>query len=191
MNTKFKVLLIGCGNMAGGYDLLQPEEALPLGHAKAFRQHGGFKLTSCIDPNTAQRQAFQSRWQVPHGYDLWQDLPQNVGAFDVVSICSPTGVHAKDIQAALALKPRLIFCEKPVTLHVAHTQQAVTDCASQHVLLAVNHSRRWSPEVQYLKQQLTQGQWGDVRSVSAAYNKGLLNNGSHMIDLLLKFFLVY
>jgi len=36
MNTKFKVLLIGCGNMAGGYDLFQPEEALPLGHAKAF-----------------------------------------------------------------------------------------------------------------------------------------------------------
>jgi predicted dehydrogenase len=185
---KFKVLLIGCGNMAGGYDLLQPEEALPLGHAKAFRQHGGFELTTCIDPNTAQRQAFQSRWEVPHGYDRWQDLPQNVGAFDVVSICSPTGVHAEDIQAALALKPRMIFCEKPVTLHVAQTQQAVTDCASQQVLLAVNHSRRWSPEVQQLKEQLTQGQWGTVRSVSAVYNKGMLNNGSHMMDLLLNLF---
>ena len=188
MHTKFKVLLIGCGNMAGGYDLLQPEEALPLGHAKAFRQHGGFELTTCIDPNTAQRQAFQSRWEVPHGYDRWQDLPQNVGAFDVVSICSPTGVHAEDIQAALALKPRMIFCEKPVTLHVAHTQQAVTDCASQQVLLAVNHSRRWSPDVLQLKQNLAQGQWGVVRSVSAVYNKGMLNNGSHMMDLLLNLF---
>ena len=188
MNTKFKVLLIGCGNMAGGYDLLQPEEALPLGHAKAFRQHGGFELTSCIDPITAQRQAFQSRWQVPHGYDRWQDLPQNVGAFDVVSICSPTSVHAKDIQAALALKPKLIFCEKPVTLSLAETQQAVTDCANHQVLLAVNHSRRWSPEVLQLKQQLAQGKWGAVRSVSAVYNKGILNNGSHMMDLLLNLF---
>ena len=188
MNTKFKVLLIGCGNMAGGYDLLQPEEAMPLGHAKAFRQHGGFELTSCIDPNTAQRQAFQSRWQVPYGFASWQDLPQEVGAFDVISICSPTTVHAADIQAALALKPRLIFCEKPVTLHVAHTQQAVTDCAKQQVLLAVNHSRRWSPEVQQLKQALAQGQWGAVRAVSAVYNKGMLNNGSHMMDLLLNLF---
>jgi len=185
---KFKVLLIGCGNIAGGYDLLQPEEALPLGHAKAFRQHGGFELTTCIDPNTAQRQAFQSRWKVPHGYDHWQDLLQNVGAFDVVSICSPTRVHAEDIQAALALKPRLIFCEKPVTLNVAHTQQAVTDCAMQQVLLAVNHSRRWSPEVLQLKQQFAQGHWGAVRSVSAICNKGMLNNGSHMIDLLLNLF---
>jgi predicted dehydrogenase len=188
MRTKFKVLLIGCGNMAGGYDLLQPEEALPLGHAKAFRQHGGFEVTNCIDPNTAQRQAFQSRWHVPHGYARWQDMHQDIGAFDVISICSPTGVHAEDIQAALALKPRLIFCEKPVTLHVVQTQQAVTDCANQQVLLAVNHSRRWSPEVLQLKQQLTQGQWGAVRSVSAVYNKGMLNNGSHMMDLLLNLF---
>jgi predicted dehydrogenase len=188
MNTKFKVLLIGCGNMAGGYDLFQPEEALPLGHAKAFRQHGGFELTSCIEPNTVQRQAFQSRWQVPHGYALWQDLPHHVGSFDVISICSPTGLHAEDIQAALTLKPRLIFCEKPVTLNLAQTQQAVTSCARQQVLLAVNHSRRWSPEVQQLKQNLAQGQWGAVRSVSAVYNKGMLNNGSHMMDLLLNLF---
>jgi predicted dehydrogenase len=181
MNTKLKVLLIGCGNMAGGYDLLQPEEALPLAHAKAFRQHGGFELTSCIDPNTTQRQVFQSRWQVPQGYARWQDLPHHVGEFDVISICSPTGVHAEDIHSALALKPRLIFCEKPVTFHVAHTQQAVTDCATNQVLLAVNHSRRWSTEVQQLKQQLAQGQWGAVRSVSAVYNKGMLNNGSHMM----------
>jgi predicted dehydrogenase len=189
MNTKFKVLLIGCGNMAGGYDLLQPEEALPLGHAKAFRQHGRFELTSCIDPNTAQRQAFQSRWQIPHGYACWQDLQQEeVGDFDVISICSPTGVHDEDIQAALALKPRLIFCEKPVALHMTQTQQAVSDCARQQVLLAVNYSRRWSPEVQRLKQQLAQGHWGALRAVSAVYNKGMLNNGSHMMDLLLNFF---
>ena len=156
--------------------------------AKAFRQHGGFEITSCIEPNTAQRQAFQSRWQVPHGYASWQDLPHQVGSFDVISICSPTGFHAEDIQAALALKPRMIFCEKPVTLQLAQTQHAVTYCARQQVLLAVNHSRRWSPEVQQLKQELAQGQWGVVRSVSAVYNKGMLNNGSHMMDLLLNLF---
>lgn len=188
MNIKFKVLIIGCGNMAGGYDWHQQDEALPLGHAKAFSQHGGFEVTSCIEPNTAQREAFQSRWQVPHGFAAWQDLPQKEGAFDVVSICSPTNVHEYDIQAALAHKPKLIFCEKPVTSHVAHTMQALTDCAEQQVLLAVNHSRRWSPEVLQLKQQLTQGQHGAVRSVSAVYNKGMLNNGSHMVDLLLNLF---
>jgi predicted dehydrogenase len=184
----FKVLVIGCGNMAGGYDLLQPDEALPLGHAKAFRQHKGFDLTACIDPNSEQRQAFQSRWQVPHGFASWQDLPHKAGAFDVISICSPTVVHAGDIKAALAFKPRLIFCEKPVSMHVTQTQQAVKNCADSQVLLAVNHARRWSPEVLKLKQQLDQGHWGALRSVSAVYNKGMLNNGCHMMDLLLNLF---
>jgi predicted dehydrogenase len=185
---KLQVLIIGCGNMAGGYDLYQLDEALPLGHAKAFQQHGGFEVIACIDPNTEKRQAFQSHWQVPNGYASWQDLPHEAGAFDVISICSPTEVHAGDIKAALAFKPKVIFCEKPVSMYVVQTQQAVTDCAKQQVLLAVNHSRRWSPEVLQLKQQLAQGHWGAVRSVSAVYNKGMLNNGSHMIDLLLNLF---
>ena len=184
----FRVLIIGCGNMAGGYDLHQPEDALPLGHAKAFLQHGGFEVTTCMDPNIAQRQAFQNHWQIPHGFASWRDLPHEVGAFDVISICSPTGVHAGDIQAALKLKPRLIFCEKPVTAHMAQTQQAVKHCADSKVLLAVNHSRRWSPQVLQFKQQLHEGHWGAVRSVSAVYNKGMLNNGSHMLDLLLNLF---
>ena len=183
-----KVLIVGCGNMAGGYDLHQPDEALPLGHAKAFRQHGGFEVTTCIDPNYSQRQDFQNRWQIPEGFASWRDLPHKQGVFDVVSICSPTVVHAGDIQAALKLKPGLIFCEKPVTALVAQTQKAVKLCADNQVLLAVNHSRRWSPQVLELKQQLKEGHWGRVRSVSAVYNKGMLNNGSHMIDLLLSLF---
>jgi predicted dehydrogenase len=125
---------------------------------------------------------------VPNGYASWQDLPHEAGAFDAISICSPTEVHFGDIEAALASKPRVIFCEKPVSMYVVQTQQAVTDCTTQQVLLAVNHSRRWSPEVQQLKQNLAQGQWGAVRSVSAVYNKGMLNNGSHMMDLLLNLF---
>jgi predicted dehydrogenase len=184
----YKVLIIGCGNMAGGYDLLQPDDALPLGHAKAFAKHGGFAVSACVDPDAAKRADFQQRWQVPAGFARVQEVAAEGGQFDVVSICSPTHAHAADIQSALALKPKLIFCEKPVTSQLQESQQAVQACADQHVLLAVNYSRRWSPQVAQLKAELAGGHWGAVRSVSAVYNKGLLNNGSHMIDLLLALF---
>jgi len=181
---KLKVLIIGCGNMAGGYDLLQPEDALPLGHAKAFSKHGGFALAACVEPDAAKRAAFQQRWQVPVGYANAQEAASG-GLFDVVSICSPTHAHAADIQAALAFKPKLIFCEKPVTPKLQESLRAVQACADQQVLLAVNYSRRWSPQVAKLKAELINGHWGAVRSVSGVYNKGILNNGSHMLDLLL------
>lgn len=184
----YKVLIIGCGNMAGGYDLLQPEDALPLGHAKAFAKHGGFAVTACVDPDAAKRVAFQQRWQVPTGFASVQEVAAAEGQFDVISICSPTHAHAADIQLALALKPKLIFCEKPVTSQLQDSQRAVQACADQKVLLAVNYSRRWSPQVTQLKTELAEGRWGAVRSVSAVYNKGILNNGSHMIDLLLALF---
>ncbi len=186
--NKLNVLIIGCGNIAGGYDLLQPDDALPLGHAKAFAKHGGFTLSACVEPDAAKRAAFQQRWQVPAGFSSVQEVAVAGGNFDVISICSPTHAHAADIQSALALKPKLIFCEKPITSQLQQSQRAVQACADQQVLFAVNYSRRWSPQVIQLKAQLTEGYWGVVRSVSAVYNKGLLNNGSHMIDLLLALF---
>ncbi len=184
----FKVMIIGCGNMAGGYDLLQPDSAPPLGHAKAFSSHEGFALTTCVEPDVAKRVAFQKRWQVPNGFASLKDVMNGAPQFDVISICSPTSAHAQDLQAALQLKPRLIFCEKPVTSTFEATQRMVQACAEHHVLLAVNHSRRWSPEVAQIKAELAKGEWGTVRSVSAVYNKGILNNGSHMLDLLLCLF---
>jgi predicted dehydrogenase len=187
MNS-LKVLIIGCGNMAGGYDLLQPDDAMPLGHAKAFAKHGGFDVSACVEPDAAKRAVFQQRWQVSAGFASVQEVAAAGGQFDVVSICSPTHAHAADIQSALALKPKLIFCEKPVTSNLQVSQRAVQACTDQHVLLAVNYSRRWSPQVVQLKAELTEGYWGAVRSVSAVYNKGLLNNGSHMIDLFLALF---
>jgi len=181
-------LIIGCGNMAGGYDLLQPDDALPLGHAKAFANHGGFTVSACVDPDTTKRAAFKQRWQVPDGFASVQEVVASGGQFDVISICSPTHAHATDIQSALALEPKIIFCEKPVTSQLQESQCAVQACADQQVLLAVNYSRRWSPQVTQLKAELAEGHWGAVRSVSAIYNKGILNNGSHMLDLLLGLF---
>jgi predicted dehydrogenase len=185
---KFKVLIVGCGNIAGGFDLLQAEEELPLGHAKAFVKHGGFALEACVEPNIERRTQFQKRWQVLLGYSSLLDAGLKVGQYDVISICSPTMNHAEDIQSALVLKPKLIFCEKPVTSNLKETLIAVQACADHDVLLAVNFSRRWSPQVIQLKRDLSAGQWGSVRSVSAIYNKGILNNGSHMLDLLLYLF---
>lgn len=186
--SAYKVLIIGCGNIAGGYDLFQPEDALPLGHAKAFLKHGGFTLSACVDPDAAKRAAFQQRWQVSNSFACVEEVAESCGQFDVVSICSPTSTHAADIQSVLALKPKLIFCEKPVTTNLYESQSAVQACADKHVLLAVNYSRRWSPEVAQVKAELDEGHWGAVRSVSAVYNKGILNNGTHMLDLLINLF---
>lgn len=183
-NNRYSVLIIGCGNIAGGYDEQQPIDSLPLGHAKAYLNHGGFNLSACIEPDATKRIKFQKRWRVKNGFANFHDLRKQVLSFDVISICSPTSSHLNDLQQALSLNPKLIFCEKPVTSSLHETKKIVSDCVNSNILLAVNYSRRWSPQVAEFKSELESGKWGAVSSISAIYNKGILNNGSHMLDLL-------
>jgi predicted dehydrogenase len=181
---KLRVLLIGCGNIAGGFDADTATGAPPRTHAGAYLAHGGFSLDACVEPNAPKRAAFMRRWGVALGYANIAEAKSAGARFDVVSICSPTATHHNDGIAALALDPRLLFCEKPVCAGLPQAEDLVQRCATQQVLLAVNHNRRWDAEVVRLRGELASGHWGALRSVSGHYNKGVLNNGSHMIDLL-------
>lgn len=179
-----RVLVIGCGNIAGGFDAQRPRDAAPLTHAGAFTVAGGFVLAACVDPDEQRRRAFQERWNVAEAYENASALAERATDFDVVSICSPTALHGAHLEFALALRPRLVFCEKPVTPSRAETARWVERFEEAGVLLAVNHTRRWAPDVVRLRDELAAGAWGAVRSASGTYGKGVLNNGSHMVDLL-------
>ncbi len=178
------MLVVGCGNIAGAFDSRRPADALPLTHAGAFARHPGFELVACVEPDDARRSSFAARWGVPHAARSFAELATGGARFDVISICTPTAAHASDVDSALALRPRLIFCEKPVAPSSAQTERCIAGCVQAGVLLATNYTRRWDPEAIRIIESLRHGEWGEIRSVAATYNKGVLNNGSHLIDLL-------
>lgn len=182
----YEVLIIGCGNIAGGFDDARALLLPPLSHAGAYTRHNGFRLRACVEPDDDRRQAFALRWGVAAQAASVAELRALPGTFDVISICSPTAFHHEHLAQALALRPRVIFCEKPLTADVDTAAQWVEDCRSQNVALVVNYSRRWDPVMAEVIGQLHSGRWGAVRSVVGHYNKGILNNGGHMVDLLLR-----
>lgn len=177
-------MLIGCGNIGGRFDENRPLNALPLSHAGAFRAQGGFRIVACVDPDAERRAAFARHWDVAEQGATVDDLGAEPGRFDLVSICSPTAFHEADLAAALALRPRLVFAEKPLT----QTADASADWARRYeaagIGLAVNHTRRWAPDIVALAADLSAGRHGAVRAASGFYTKGIGNNGSHMLDLL-------
>lgn len=179
-----RVLIVGCGNIAGGYDLPGGGGEHPQSHAGAYRRHGGFELAACVDPDAARREAFAAAWSVPRSCATFEQAAAGGWRLDVIVICSPTAQHAADLATALRLRPRLVVCEKPVTPDAAETARWVEAYAAAGVPLLVNHTRRWAPDVARLADELRSGARGALRCVSAVYNKGLMNNGSHLIDLL-------
>ena len=45
----FKTLIVGCGDIAGGFDLNR--YGPPLTHIGAYKYHGKFDIIGCVDPN--------------------------------------------------------------------------------------------------------------------------------------------
>lgn len=179
-----RVLMVGCGNIAGGFDQARAPSDLPYTHAGAYLRDGRFNIAACVEPDDTRRADFMKAWSVPIGFRSVDELVDSDFQFDLVSICSPTSCHAHDLEIALRLKPKLIFCEKPFTATLESSERLVEECRKAKVLLAVNHTRRWDPDVVKLQADMQAGQWGELRSIVGYYNKGILNNGSHMLDLL-------
>lgn len=185
-SSLYRALIVGCGNIAGGFDISRTRTQLPLTHAGAYIQHGAFEVRACIDPDADRLRDFSQRWNVSWNARDFAELKANPGDFDVISICSPTDLHELHLLEALRLKPKVIFCEKPLTSNASSCARLVASCIEQGVTLAVNFSRYWDPTVEELVDDIRSGRWGNVRSVVGHYNKGISNNGSHMLDLLLR-----
>jgi predicted dehydrogenase len=178
------VLIVGCGNIAGGFDKGRNLTDSPYTHAGAYIRDNRFKMAACIEPDEACRIEFMKEWNIQLGFSSIDEMLNLDYRFDVISICSPTTYHSHDIGVALQLRPKLIFCEKPMTTSLLDAERLVETCKTANVSMAVNYTRRWDPTVSDLQADILSGRRGELRSIIGIYNKGILNNGSHMLDLL-------
>jgi len=178
------VLVVGCGNIAGRFDHDRVDTDTPFTHAGAYARHGSFAIKACVEPNQQTRESFMKRWGVAAGFSSLTEALDAGLSVDVVSVCSPTSAHFDDLLAALKFSPKLVFCEKPVAQRLAQTELMVERCHQQGVMLAVNYTRRWDPTLIRLITEIRSGAWGKLRCINGVYNKGVLNNGSHLVDLL-------
>lgn len=184
-STPWRVLLVGCGRIAGGFD--GPDSPHTLTHAKAFTQHPDFELVACVDPDGSARQSFARKWGIRDAYQAIEPALE-ARTYDVVSICTPSILHADHVAAALLAQPKLIFCEKPFSTDPVKGAELADRAKHLGVPICVNYSRHWDPGMVALRAALMQNDWGTIRSVVISYNKGIINNGSHAIDLLRSLF---
>jgi predicted dehydrogenase len=185
MTKPLSVFILGCGNIGGGFDLQKKLSEFSLTHAAAFSQDKRFIIKACFDPDIKKLRLFNKKWGPFIEYQSIDQIDKDMNYFDVISICSPTSEHPKCLDIAIKLKPKLIFCEKPLTQSVQESLKFISACKKNNILLAVNYSRRFDKTVQNLAIKIKEKKWGELRVVNGIYNKGLLNNGSHMIDLLI------
>lgn len=184
LTSLLKVLIVGCGRIAGGFDHKSFEAGTSYSHAGAFCKSDKFELSACVDPDDQVREQFMKKWGIQEGFRTLKEAKNSTKYFDVISICTPTPFHEDSIMVAVEFAPKLIFCEKPLGLSCNSAKNIVDICSKSGVRLAVNFSRRWDLAIKNLKIEIENEKWGKLRAISGSYCRGLINNGSHMIDLL-------
>lgn len=83
-------------------------------HARSLIRVAGYDARiTAVAANSTRRAAFQERYQVPTGYDTYEELLSDPDV-DVIDICTPPVLHAGMITQALRAGKHVI-CEKPLT----------------------------------------------------------------------------
>ncbi len=180
MSQRLEAAIVGCGQIAGGY---ASAGADLFTHAAAFRAHADYRLVACVESNAERRAAFARRWEVEHAYATLDELLDKHRDLSVVSLCTPTPTHAEGLNRLLPSRVPAVFCEKPIAASLADAEALVSGYEAAGKILAVNHTRRFDPAVRGLQRRIACGELGAIRAVAGAYTGGVVNNGTHWIDL--------
>lgn len=183
--TPLNVLICGAGNIAHRFDTSDGDDVFT--HVKGFLRHGGFQITAIIDDDIDRAEEAARIWNIPFAGRSLADIQD--APTDVVSICTPDHTHAAYLRDVIAnpipaLRPKLVFCEKPLSASVEEASALVKLYSEQGVHLAVNYSRRWLADMQTISNQALRGEFGKVVSARIKYYKGFLHNASHFLDVL-------
>ncbi|MCS6808984.1 MAG: Gfo/Idh/MocA family oxidoreductase [Bacteroidota bacterium] len=178
-SKKFSVLICGAGNIAHRFDT--PEGDTIVTHVKAFQHHGEFRVEAIVDDHIERAREAAQIWNIPYAGECLHDV--RAMPFDVISICTPDHTHAHYLRQALELRPKLVVCEKPLSICVHEASQIVEMYNQAGIRLAVNYSRRWIPIFQELRDMALSGKFGAVVSARMKYYKGFLHNASHFVDI--------
>lgn len=118
--------------------------------AEAARRHGGFETST----------------------DDWRRLIERRD-ISIVNICSPNGLHAEQLKAALAAGKH-IYCDKPLTVTLAEAEEVRRAMAGWNGIGQVALNNRFFSGAQRARQLIDEGFLGTVVSFRAAF----LHSGS-------------
>jgi len=177
----YNVLIIGAGKIGAFFD--QPGSENILTHAHAFFIHPGFKLLGFVDSNVEQAQKATSIWGGVYFNNLDEALHKH--RVDVVCLAVPDEYHYPYLQELAHQNIKIIFAEKPLTKTLPEALEIKQLYSSLPISVQLNYSRRFVPEIIRLRNNIKDGLYGRYLSGTGYYGKGLLHNGSHMLDLLL------
>lgn len=177
-SKKYKVSIIGAGNIASRYD--NPDDKKILTHAHAVIRNDKFELLGFFDCDSRNREIAASKWKT----EAFETIYDACSSADIVCCCVPDEFHYDILKAIVEFRPRLIIAEKPLALSIEEAWELKNIFNKTGVPVALNYSRRYIPDFQQIRDDYKQNKYGRLIKGVGYYGKGMFHNGGHLIDLL-------
>lgn len=171
----YRVVIIGAGNIASGFD--DPDSPDILTHAHACQSHPAFRLMGFYDRDYRKSIEAADKW----GCQAYESLDDTMKEAEVVCCCVPDKYHKQVLEEISSYRPKLVIAEKPLAATEAEGE-ILRRIYGGRIPLLLNYSRRFLSEFQELRGEIRQ--YGRFLKGIGYYGKGTLHNGSHMIDFL-------
>ncbi|MBN2564009.1 MAG: Gfo/Idh/MocA family oxidoreductase [Phycisphaerae bacterium] len=179
---KLRCALIGLGRIAWRFDAGRAPDEPAQTHWRAYHRNPRCELISGFSPEEKDRADFEKAAQTPAVASLDELLRTEP---DVVSVCSPTELHAEQVLHCLEHGVRMIWLEKPPATNLADLDRIIETARRHDATVLVNYMRRYSRLYAVLKDLLSGSELGAPLDIAVHYSRGLELNGSHFIDLVL------
>ncbi|HMA23069.1 MAG TPA: Gfo/Idh/MocA family oxidoreductase, partial [Gemmatimonadaceae bacterium] len=189
----FRIGLVGCGRISKN-------------HFDAIRKVDGLSLAAVCDTDAERARRAGEEQGVP-AYRTLDDMlraSDDEAPFDVVVVCTPSGLHSAHGSAA-ARAGKHVVPEKPMAISLTQADELVHACDEAGVQLFVVKQNRLNPPVQLLKRAVDKGRFGRIymANVTVRWQRpqeyydaepwrgtwefdggAIMNQASHYVDLM-------
>ena len=189
----FRIALVGCGRISKN-------------HFDAIRKVDGLSLAAVCDIDAERARRAGDEQGVP-AYRTIDDMlhaSDDEAPFDIVAVCTPSGLHSAH-GAAAARAGKHVITEKPMAISLTQADDLVHACDEAGVQLFVVKQNRLNPPIQLLKRAVDKGRFGRIymANVTVRWQRpqeyydaepwrgtwefdggAIMNQASHYVDLI-------
>ncbi len=177
--SRYRVLIVGAGNIGAMFD--SPGSRNILTHGHAFSSHPSFELVGFVDRDMKKAKDAAVKWGGRYFRTVKEAEAERP---DVVCVAVPDREHHGVLLEVLELRPKLVFAEKPLARNMVEAGSIRDGYSRSNTPLCMNFTRRYVSELRAIRQRIVDGEFGKFVYGTGYYGKGVLHNGSHMIDIL-------
>ena len=175
----YNCAIIGLGRIGCGFDDENFSSRI-FTHAGAYVKNKKTKLIAFSDIDEKKLLKYGKKYKVKNLYRNFDEMFDKE-KLDIVSICTHADSHYQIVERAVKAGIKGIFLEKPISDSLYNAKKIIN---INNVKLQIDHQRRFSKFYQNTKQMISNKKIGNIKRVNAYYGNGIINTGTHLMDLI-------